>query len=237
MADEPILATITGEYFQPVRLHYRILDAEGLLGAFKKLRCVDSDPTRPRFVWLYDHEAKKLRLKQSYAQLPEHLRPIVIGSIFLREPDQLILDLRSCERALLAIPFFDKHIPRTAASLAEAEVVNKLFPATGNAKLTPDGIFDHQGSARIDPDAAVRRIAELVADVQDPEEKFRIALEDMDARAKQPLPEIERLPVYYYEEGIQGFELSLRTRQIVAMQHWLGHPEYSLFDALQSLLK
>jgi hypothetical protein len=73
--------------------------------------------------------------------------------------------------------------------------------------------------------------------VQDPQEKVRIALEDMQARAKQPLPDIERFPVYYYEEGIQGFETTLQMRQIVAMQHWLGNSEYSVFDAIQGALK
>ena len=29
MANKSILATITGELFQPVRLHYRVLDAKG----------------------------------------------------------------------------------------------------------------------------------------------------------------------------------------------------------------
>ena len=28
MADKPILATITGEFFQPVRLHYQVLDGK-----------------------------------------------------------------------------------------------------------------------------------------------------------------------------------------------------------------
>ena len=237
MADELILATVTGEYFQPVRLHYRIDDYPGLLRAFKKLRCVARDPTQPRRVWLYDHEAKGLRFKHSYAQLPKHLRPIVIGSFFLRTKDKAVLDLRSCERAVLAIPFFDKHIPRSVARVTEAEVVNKLFPATGNEKLTPDGIFDQQRSTLVDPEATVRRIKELVADVPDPVERLRIALEDMEAGAKTPLPEIERLPVHYYEDGMGGFEMSLKMRQMVAGQHWLGNSGYSMFDAIQTLVK
>jgi hypothetical protein len=35
MADEPLLATVTGEHFQPVRLHYKVYDHEGLLRAFR----------------------------------------------------------------------------------------------------------------------------------------------------------------------------------------------------------
>jgi hypothetical protein len=139
---EPLLTTLTGECFQPVRLHYRVSDQEGLLRAFKKLRCVGDDPTQGRRVWLYDHEARTLRFKHSYAQIPKDLHPIVIGSLFLRTQDELLLDLRSCERALLAIPFFDQHLPRSVARVTEAEIVNTLFSATGNEKLTPDQLFD-----------------------------------------------------------------------------------------------
>ena len=37
MADKAILATVTGEFFQPVRLYYRIFDDKGLLQALNKL--------------------------------------------------------------------------------------------------------------------------------------------------------------------------------------------------------
>jgi hypothetical protein len=235
MAEETLLATVTGEHFQPVRLHYQILDQAGLLRAFKKLRCIDLDPGRERWVWLYDYEAKKLQFKKSFAQLPKQLRPIVIGSFFRRDKDRLLLDLRSCERAVLAIPFFDKHIPRSVARVTEAEVVNRLFSAVGNEQLTPDRLFDSQPSTVRDPDAEVRRLLDLVADIEDPQEKFRVVTEDMNARAKEPVPEIERLPIHFYQDGIHGFQLGLRLRQIVALQHWLGNPGYMLFDALREV--
>ena len=122
----------------------------------------------------------------------------MLGSFYLRAKDLLLLDLRSCERALLAIEFFDERIPRSVARVTEAEVVNKLYPATGNSQLAPDSVFDHQQSTS---------------------------------------REIDRLPVHYYEDGIHGFELALRTRQIVARQHWLGNLTYSLSDAVQAIMK
>jgi hypothetical protein len=237
MADKPILATMTGETFQPVRLHYRVFDHEGLLRTFEKLRCLDYVATQQRWVWLYEHEAKSLRFKQSYAQIPKHLHPLVIGSFFLRTKDRLLLDLRSCERASLAIPFFDRHLARSLTKVTEAEVVNKLFSATENQKLTPDSLFDHQGSTFCDPNAAVQRVLELTAHAQDPQERLTIALEDMESRTKQPLPEIERFPIHYYEDGIQGFATALQMRQIVALQHWLGNSGCTLFDVIQSMQK
>jgi len=43
--------------------------------------------------------------------------------------------------------------------------------------------------------------------------------------------------IHYYEDGIQGFVSALKTRQIVALQHWLGNSEYRMFDVLQSMQK
>jgi hypothetical protein len=234
MAETSILATVTGDFFQPVRLHYRVANQNRLLAAFKKLRCLDEDPPRRRWVWLYEHEARGLRFKHSYNQLPRHLHPIVIGSIFLRTKGTMLLDLRSCERAILAVPFFDRHISRKIARVTEAEVVNKLF-STDNPQLAPDDLFDHQPSTAVDSEAELRKTAELTAPVQDPQEKLRIATEYMESQAKCPLPEIERFPVHFYEDGIGGFQSALRMRQVVALQHWLGNTEYTLFDVIRSI--
>lgn len=235
MAGKTLFATITGENFQPVRLHYRMLEQCGLMAAFRKLRCIKYDPAGRRWTWLYDHEAKHLAFKVSYGQLPKHLRPIVIGSWFLRNKEQLLLDLRSCERACLAIEFFDQHVPRAVAQVTEAEVVNRLF-STDNPRLTPDGIFDHQPSTLRDPDALVQTIVASVAGLQKHEDKFRVAHEILQADEKKPLPDIERFPVNFYEDGTTaGFVLFLRVRQIVAMQRWLGNAGFTVHDALELL--
>ena len=240
MADQPLLGTLTGEHFQPVRLHYRVLNHPGLKRAFEKLRCLEYDAPRKRWVWLYAHEAKKLRFQRSYAQFPKELHPIVIGAFFLRTEETLLLDLRSCERALLAIPFFDTHLPRKLVALEHAEIVNQLFPVTkANQLLTPDALFDRQigTSTGIDPAALVQRLTEKAADIADPEEKLKMIFETLTSRSEEPLPLIERLPVHYDEDGIDGFKLALQLRQIVAMEHLLGNPGYTLGDAIKSLTK
>ncbi len=214
MEERTLLVTLTGEYFQPVRLHYRVSDRAAVLQCFQELRCVDYDATRERWVWLYD--------------------PVIIGSFFLRAEDKLILDLRSIERATEAILFFDKHLSRSVARVVEAEIVNRLFPIR-DAQVTPDSIFDHQTSTYIDPEAVVQRTKDLVAGIAEPHERFRIAFEDMQSRAKEPLPEIERFPIHYYEEGIEGFRSLLQMRQMIALQHLLGNSEYSLYDVLQAM--
>jgi len=200
MADQSLLGTLTGEHFQPVRLHYRVLNHPGLKRAFEKLRCLEYDAPRKRWVWLYAHEAKNLRFQRSYAQFPKELHPIVIGAFFLRTKETLLLDLRSCERALLAIPFFDTHLPRKLVALEHAEIVNRLFPVTKeNQLLTPDALFDRQigASTGIDPAALVHRLAEKAADIADPKEKLKMIFENLTSRAGEPLPQIERLPVHW----------------------------------------
>ena len=236
-SEKPILATMTGEFFQPVRLHYRVFDRENLLQAFERLRCVARDPTQQRWVWLYEDEAKKLQFKRSYAQIPKHLHPLVLGSFFLRLKDRLLLDLRSCERALLAIPFFDTYLPRGTVKVTEAEVVNKLFSAIENPKLRPDSIFDQHVSTSAVAEGEMQRLAALVTQVPDPQEKLRVALERIESKAQQSLPEVERIPIHYYEDGIDGFTAALTIRQVIAMHHWLGDSKYSMLDVIQSVVK
>ena len=107
----------------------------------------------------------------------------MIGSFFQRADDHLLLDLRPCERAKLAIPFFDKHIPRSVARVTEAEVVNKLH-STDNPQLSPGDLFDHQVSKSRDPEAELERIAEAVANVRGLRARFDIALKAMSLRGR-----------------------------------------------------
>jgi hypothetical protein len=237
MGDKAVLGTTTGEFFQPVRLHYRIADGNGLSQAFQKLGCVKHDPPRQRWVWLYDDEAKGLQFKHSYAQIAKDLRPIVLGSFFQRTSDTLLLDLRSFERAKQAIPFFDKHIPRSAAKVTEAEVANNLYSEADNPQLSPQDVFDHQDSTLHDPEAEMQRLGELAAQARGPRAKLDIVLKAIQSAASQSLPGIERIPIHYYEDGIQPFTLVLDLRQIVAFEHWTGNTGYTLFDAIKSATK
>jgi hypothetical protein len=236
MKNKSILATITGEFFQPVRLHYRVFDEKRLLQAIEKLNCVQLDAPRQRRVWLYEDEARGLEFKHSYPQISEKLRPIVLGSFSLRTLDTLLLDLRSVERALAAIPFFDKHFPRDVAKVTEAEVANKLY-STDGPQLAPEAVFNQKQSTVPDPKAELERLTELMFQGGSPRARLDIALNAIQSAAHQPLPEIERIPVHYYEDGIAVFRLALSLRQIVAKEHWSGNTRYTLIDAVKTTTK
>jgi hypothetical protein len=137
-----MLTTITGEPFQPVRLHYQVFDPSGLRAAFRTLRCLEPEQHEPRWVWVHDHEARDLPLPESYARLKRHLRPLVLGTLELRKDDLLLVDLRCGERAVAALTFFAQHLPRNVARVSQAQVVIQLFPAADNLKRTPADIFD-----------------------------------------------------------------------------------------------
>ncbi|MCI0681078.1 MAG: hypothetical protein L0Y71_03155 [Gemmataceae bacterium] len=235
MNKKTLYATVTGDIFQPVRLHYELCGRRGLDAAFRRLRCVQHDPPRGRWVWLFDHEAKQLPFKRAYHDLPKQLRPVVIGSFRLQGDSRLLLDVRSCERALAAVPFFDRHIPRDAAKVVEADIVNRLFEL--DEKLTPEMLFDGTPSHRPDVAKLLADIRESASQASGPAEKLELGLQVLEADAAQALPEIERVPIHYYEDGLVGFELLIRMRQMVAWQHWLGKVDYTLRDAMGEVLK
>ena len=186
MADQSLMENLTGELFQPVRLHYRVLNHPGLERAFEKLAVWSSIRPGSRWVWLYEHEAKTLQFQRSYAEFPKELRPIVIGAFFLRTEKALLLDLRSCERALLAIPFFDTQLPRNLVKLEDAEVVNQLFSLTkANQQLTPDALFDGQVSTVNDPEALMKDLTDKAVAGRGLAEKLKILMEELEITLEQ----------------------------------------------------
>ena len=230
--DQTVLSTITGDLYQPVRLHYRVDDPQALVPAFQTLRCLQYDPPRQRWVWLYDHEASHLRFKRSYSDVPAQLRPVVLGSFYRRAESTLLLDVRSHERAIAAVQFFDQHLSRSVACITEAELLNKLH-STQTGNLDPGSFFDRQSSTVRDPDKLVAELLQLALSTADPQERVRVVMEKMHEGSRQPLPEMERIPVRYHEDGIHAFVNALQFRQLVAIQHWLGNTAFTLADAIR----
>ena len=58
----------------------------------------------------------------------------------------------------------------------------------------------------------------------------------MKSAANETLSEVERIPVHYYEDGIDGFELALRPSDH-RKEHWSGNSAYTLTDAIKSIMK
>jgi hypothetical protein len=112
---------------------------------------MEFDPTDNRWMWLYKEEAKDIKFTTSYRDIPKEARPIILGSFTWHGEQELRLDVRSFERVIEAIQFFDQKINRKLATVTKLKVVNKLFPATTTADelSTHHHLFFEQRQATI----------------------------------------------------------------------------------------
>jgi hypothetical protein len=51
--ERQLLTTTTGELLQPIRLHYDLFNKKEMLRIFNRLGCIDFDPPRRRWAWVY----------------------------------------------------------------------------------------------------------------------------------------------------------------------------------------
>jgi len=82
----------------------------------------------------------------------------------------------------------------------------------------------------------MKNLESMVSSAKDKEERSKLAFAYLEESAKQPTPEIERLPTNFCEDGIEGLEANLRMRQAIAYQHWLGNTGYTHYDLVQDML-
>ncbi len=230
-----LLMTMTGEIHQPVRLYYQVFDQAAVLHAFAKLRCMDDDRDQERWVWLYHGEAKKLKFHTSYSAIPRKMRPIVLGYFRFTSAEEMYLDVRSCERATKAVVFFDRYLKRSITQVTHAAIVNRLFAYTTSGLPELEGLFAPDTITEIDGEEMLLRAAESLKTIQDPRQRMAMAFAMMEQQSKEPLPDVEKLPVHFYEDGITSLENALRLRQIVAFEHWQGHTDYTLGDIIRKV--
>lgn len=226
-----LLVTTTGEIFQPVRLHYELFDLRRLLKIFNKLDCVGPDPAKQRLVWLYTGEARTLKFERSYEDIPDEWHEIALGFFYIRRSgdfiktsEELLLDLRSFERSAAAIEFFDRRIPRTVARLAFFDVVNRVFSGEEKPPSDFDYFFEREEIRRTNPFAMIESLEKFkekakgkAADIEALRGAFLV---EMEARMDQVHSEVERLPVSYYEDGIEALRSWFMMRQTQSLMEW-----------------
>jgi hypothetical protein len=220
-----LLTTMTGEIIQPVRIYYKIKDKSAVKRVFSKLKCVDFDANNDRFVWQYEKEAKKLKFDKPYADIPAAYHPLVIGAFFTSETDEMYLETRSFERALAAIPFFDKYLKNYMAEISDIAIINRLFSSEDGI----EGFNELFKNAKIiNPEEKLAEFERLI--------KQGNTIESILADKKQSrLPLAERFPSNFYEDGIDALKFTFQGRKYVAMQHWNGNTEYTLGDYISEV--
>ena len=237
---QPPLYTSTGELFQLVRVYYQVFNQPAILKAFRKLRCINFDSTKNRWVWLFEDEAKNLKLAKPHSELPKAIRPVVIGAFTFQGKDQMLFDVRSCERATQGIEFFDRRINRKVAEVTNLRIVNKLFEGTQEKakemiQQSPDHFFNRDNIAR--SGEALLAKMEALEDEEDINVRRKELLAWIAQDSQAPLPEVEEMPTHFYEDGIESLSVALKLRQRELLQRWNGNQKANMFDIIQALMK
>jgi len=234
--DRRLLTTMTKEFYMLARLHYDLLDSEKIHRVFLKLRCMQHDSFRDRWVWLYEAEAKRLKFKGSYKDIPIERRPIVLGAFFFRNKGEMVLDLNSFDRAIKAVVFFDKYLPRKAAKVKDITVLNKFHDGSKGFVPKHQDYFDKGLEEVIDPDGLINDLKMDTSTIENPMEKVNAAYPRIMEEFQKSIPEVERMPIHFYEDGISSLKGRLSLREIIAMQHWQGNSDYSFNNVFEQIL-
>jgi tetratricopeptide (TPR) repeat protein len=230
---DQVAMTTTGELMQLIRLHYDVSDVEQLRARFASLRCLEYDASQARWVWLYTEEARTLPFKDRRAS-----KDVVLGEFVFKGQTDVVLNLRSFERATNALVFFDHHIPRTVAHVTAMTVSNRLLSTAEAASLgSLDQYFDYAEVVVTDPASLLHDVEELVARTPNLQEGFALLDQYLTDRAQAPVSALERLPVHYYEDGIRAVEALLSIRQVRAMHHWQGNTSYTYQEMIRDMLR
>jgi hypothetical protein len=226
-----LLATMTNEPFQPVRLYYSIPDRSFVTGRLQALECMVEVPPERCWQWLFDSEAASLRFAAGgFDDVPKEKRPIVLGRIRFPKLDGMTLQTNSIERAIAGATFFAPRLGHEVVVM-RVRVVNRCFAADEGP---PDKLMAtlDQDVTVIDPreaEAAIRREFQGVRTRQDAE---RAAVEFLETRTRseEDVPMVEDFPLDPEEEtpDFRNLATTLQLRFVRAVEHWRGNTHLTL---------
>jgi hypothetical protein len=227
----PLMATMTGEPFQPVRLYYRIPSSRAVLKKLDKLDCMVEEPAEDCWQWLFHGEASSLRFARSgYDDVPKERRPIVIGRIRFPTSSSMTLQTNSFERAVQGAKFFGSRLGRGVVAL-RCRVVNRCF--TGG-EGSSDELMEHldRNVTVIDPRAAEAQFQKDFKGVRSMDDAERAAGErlERDLKSGKDVPLVEDFPLTPEEEtpDFRHLATTLQFRCVRAVEHWRGNTHLTL---------
>ena len=227
---------MTGEVFMLAQVRVEIYDQTKLIEKFRTLKCMEYDATQDRWLWIYRKEASHLKFNVPFKKIPRNCRDVILGSFFLRDDGRGYLNTNSFDRAIAAIPFFDKELGRDVLKFTSLDIVNRLIDQEELEIGLHQSYFGDFDPYERDFDQEMReRISAIEKIAISKEHKFQLIQEQTETRTKEQLDLVERIACHYYEEGLSGLEMILRMRQHIAIQHCLGNTEFSLYDGIQAL--
>jgi hypothetical protein len=226
-----LLATMTTEPFQPVRLYFGVPDRSTVTGKLRDLECLVQDRAERCWHWLFEAEAAVLQFSGiGYDDIPKEKRPIALGRIRLPENGCMTLQTNSVERAIQGARFLASHLGPDVVAL-RCRVVNRCFAADEGAPNELMKALDGDVTV-IDPRSAEAELGahwQGVPSVQDAE---RAAAEWVERKLKsgKDVPPVEDFPLAPEEETPDFHHLAtcLRLRFIRAFEHWQGNTHLTL---------
>jgi hypothetical protein len=192
----PLLATTTNEPFQPVRLYYAVPDARAVRAKLRRIACVQEVPTMDCWEWLFANETAGLRFPGTYQDVPETMRPIILGRIRFPRATAMTLQTNSFPRALEGARFFGARLGNLAVAL-RIRVINRCFAADEGDIQNLASMLDRDVVVG-DPREAELVVERLVQKAPSKAEALRRFIQGDFPGEDVPL--VEDLPLYPEEE-------------------------------------
>ncbi len=225
-----LLATMTNEPFQPVRLSYAVPDRAFVTKKLRGLKCTVEVPAERCWQWLFHAEAASLRFDAGYDDVPKEKRPIVLGRLRFPKSGGMTLQTNSIPRAIEAARFFGPLFGPEVVAM-RCRVVNRCFAADEGDPNELLKTLD-QNVTVIDPRAAEVALRREFKDVRTMQEAEHVAAERLKQRlaSMEDVPMVEDFPLAPEEEtpGFQHLTTALQLRLIRAVEHWRGNTDLTL---------
>lgn len=142
----------------------------------------------------------------------------------------MYLEVRSIERAIQALTFFDKYLGRKVAEAKEMAVVTRFLDVSENS-TSYDYLFAQE--VKKDSEMLLADMADKLGEKPDPQKAFQFLREELNT----PEPEVIRQPLDFYGDGIEPIRAALTMRQIIAKEHFIGNTSFSFNDIVSGVLK
>lgn len=225
-----LLATMTKEPFQPVRLYYSIPGRSFVTEKLRGLKCMVEVPPERCWQWLFHGESASLPIASGYDAVPVERRPIVLGRIRFPKNGGMTIQTNSIDRAVAAARFFAPQLGPEVVAM-RVRVVNRCFAADEGQ---PDELMKtlDQDVTVIDPreaEATFSRDFKGVRTMEDAEGAATASLQRKLA-SKKDVPMVEDFPLAPEEETPEFRDLAttLGFRFVRAMEHWNGNTDLTL---------
>jgi hypothetical protein len=228
------LWTKTGELFQPVRLYYAIRKPQKIQKHLHALQCMRPESGSNQWTWLHTAEASTVTFEKKTAHLK---KPVELGTLVFFGESSLFLDVYSIERALAAMMFFDRRLPRRLARMTHLSIVNSLFDSHSAHTFQFPACTASDAQAN-DPILTIfQQLDTLNKRGRTPQEKRDTVASYLQTTVTQAFPRIEHLALRFSRKAYRQIRFLLESRQYVAIQRWKGDDQITLSDYVHALIQ